>query len=273
MSKIRACIGKYATTPYRLGEEKIGIYCLEELCYYMVHNVELLEQEEMKQDLVEWIDMELGLRDLARDLLQIMRGLNTFVLFVSTILEYAHYLSHEDLVALREVLKVNCQMNPYERRKKRIDHKLQQGEYTGALSDYQSLLEQVGGRDLALTGDIYDAMGRAAQMLFLYDYAEQLFEKSYHLTYRKEALFHYILSVKLRGGSTDSRQKLSEIGSFPDLEAEADLQIEEIKRAYAESETRARATAFGTKAKDAEYYEQVAELSQSLKHEYRRSGE
>ncbi|MBQ0041775.1 MAG: hypothetical protein KBS85_00455 [Lachnospiraceae bacterium] len=275
MSKLRTCIGNYATTPYRIGESGVGIYCIEELCYYLVENAELLDQDDFKQNLVEWIDMQLGLRDLARDLMQVLRGINTFALFVSTILEYAHYVTREELVRIREVLNETGRLNPYERQKKRIDHRASMGDAASALYDYQLLISQVGNKDLLLVGDIYNSMGKSACSLFLFEYAQELFEKSYHLTFTKEALVNYIMAVKLHDDPATIKRKLSGIANvdIEALEFEADSRIADAKAAYIQSDEKKCVDELINSGKTPEYKQQVLTLSENLKNEYRKRGE
>ena len=56
MSKPILCIGSYAKTPYHI--EKIGrnVYCIEELCYCIVKNAFLLDEESFTRDLFDWIE-------------------------------------------------------------------------------------------------------------------------------------------------------------------------------------------------------------------------
>lgn len=273
MSAIRCTVGAYAKTPYRIGEAGVNVYCLEELCYYLVQNVSFLEKEDMNQDLIDWIDASLGLSELARNLQQIARGVNTFALFVSTIIEYAQYATREELVTIREILNENSKLNPFERKKKKIDHKAAKGDVAGALHEYQALLSALGNRDVMLSAAVFAAMGKAANALFLYEYAEGLFEQAYRLTFQKEYLLLYLCTVKLHGNPAQQRQKILAIGNFPDLEAEAEACIQQVKAAYETSERKQAVDAFLSLPKGSEYYQTLSALSEQMKDAYRSKGE
>ena len=68
MSKPILCIGRYAENPYHI--EKIGrnVYCIEELCYCIVQNAFLLDEESFDSELFDWIDQECRLEKLSDEL-------------------------------------------------------------------------------------------------------------------------------------------------------------------------------------------------------------
>ena len=68
MSKPILCIGTYAKTPFHI--EKVGknVYCIEELCYILVNNAFLLDEDSFGNDLFDWIEKECSLERLADEL-------------------------------------------------------------------------------------------------------------------------------------------------------------------------------------------------------------
>ena len=74
MSKPILCIGRYAENPYHI--EKIGrnVYCIEELCYCIVQNAFLLDEDSFNRELFDWIDAADTERDaLEKQLWQLWR--------------------------------------------------------------------------------------------------------------------------------------------------------------------------------------------------------
>lgn len=275
MSSVRICVGKKAKTPYRFSDDSPGLYSIEELCFFFIKNVQVLEADMMSTDLIEWIDSELGLRELARNLLSVFRSANSFGLFVITILEYVSYASKEEIAKIKGIISENGRLNTYERRKKRIDYRAYTGDFGGALNDYQVLLANVRGKDLALTASIYYSMGKAAARLFLYDYAEELFEKAYKMAYQRESLIAYLITVKMHGTPEEQRNKVAAFGGLPEAMEEAELLIKDTAEQYLLSEEYEKALQFEEECeiKNNGFYDRVDELSLNLKNEYRKSGD
>ena len=64
MSGYILCQGKRARFPYYIENISTNIYTLEELCYYLNHNIYLLDETILNEGLCRWILEELGLRKL-----------------------------------------------------------------------------------------------------------------------------------------------------------------------------------------------------------------
>ena len=55
------CLLKQAEKPYYIENIRTGIYSLEELCFYLYHNICLIDDTIMNEGLCDWIRDELGL--------------------------------------------------------------------------------------------------------------------------------------------------------------------------------------------------------------------
>ena len=66
--RISICVGKYAAVPYCVPGLELSVHCIEELCYCIRENAFLIDASLMNDDLVNWIDKDCGLTDLAKEL-------------------------------------------------------------------------------------------------------------------------------------------------------------------------------------------------------------
>ena len=85
MSGYRSCQTKMAEVPYYIDNISMNIYSLEELCYYIYHNIFLLDETIINEGLCDWIRDELDLRKLYHALmneLQEFHGIGDFVLLI-----------------------------------------------------------------------------------------------------------------------------------------------------------------------------------------------
>ncbi len=272
MGRVRTCIGKYATTPYVIKPENIRIYSYEELCYYLCANAFLLDSEFMDIGLAEWIGAQLQLPELANELRAMIRNENALENFVARILESGRFCPAGKQNELMQIIRDNSRLNIYEKRKKRIDHLATAGFYEQAYREYEELLPLVTGKDIALTAAVYTAMGKLAARMFYFSLAEELFEKAYKLTYRKDSMLYYVCAVKMHGTKEEQRRKLLSSTEFQALEAEADHMLAQCDtqwkatKEYASLQEMEQMWADG---KPAVYYALVEQTTEVLKETYR----
>ncbi len=73
MGQIILGTGKYAEKPYFIDKFYINVYSVEELCYILVEKAQMLDPEIMQRDLVQWLDEQCGLNQLAHALYSLDR--------------------------------------------------------------------------------------------------------------------------------------------------------------------------------------------------------
>ena len=87
MNNVDLCIGNYAKKPFYVNLSDIYLYSMEELCYYFIDKIYLLDEEIMSFELVEWIRTECGMEELADELDSFVRRHVSLAAFLTTILE------------------------------------------------------------------------------------------------------------------------------------------------------------------------------------------
>ena len=123
-----------------------------------------------------------------------------------------------------------------------------------------------------MTGAVYTAMGKLAARMFYFPLAEELFEKAYRLTYRKDSMLYYVCTVKMHGTPQEQRQKLLACAEFQKMEPEADQMLEQCEEHFRETPAYERLQdmeRMRDEGKPAEYYELVEKTTEQLKEEYR----
>ena len=114
MSGYILCQIKRASLPFYIENISTNIYSIEELCYYLYHNIYLLDETIINEHLCDWIKNELGLLKLYQKLYRILeeeRGAGDFILAV---FREINYLTHEQFKKLNEELVVLEQLGPQE---------------------------------------------------------------------------------------------------------------------------------------------------------------
>ena len=220
------CIGNMAETPYYLESACINIFSLEELAYFLYENALIVDASIMKKELCVFIDEELGLYDLAAELLQLVNNDGRLVDFVSTILNYMDYCTEQELEELTANISDNDNTGNLSRRKSRGDVLLNGRKYVGAIREYEMALSFAGQEetDSSELRALYNNLGVAYARLFYFERSAECFEKSCEIEYSREAAMNYLASLRL------SMNREEYIGRLKKENADVKLVNEQEKR-------------------------------------------
>lgn len=197
------CIGEYATTPYCIKGLEIPVYSMEELCYCLKENAFLLDTSLMNDALLDWIEKECGLGELARELHPMVHKQGHLSVFVSMIMEYVGLYDTAAIHEVEQVLKKGAGLSSIEKRKSQIDYLISRKKYMAALRGYDALLAkwqelEAEGRELPagrVRASILHNKGVALAGLMLYGQAAEVFRQAYQ-TYESEEHFAAFLAAK-----------------------------------------------------------------------------
>lgn len=178
MGELLLCSHGLAYVPYYIETIALNVYSLEELCCYMVQNMDLLGPSFMEDELIEWIDAELEMHALAGRLRDLKSDGMRLSAFVTTLAESCNYCSGEEISSMQKVLLEYENKSETECRKIRADRLLQKKRYGESILEYRKLLE-VPGVCGALAGNIYHNLGTAYAGLFCFWEAADCYGKAY----------------------------------------------------------------------------------------------
>jgi len=194
MNNVYLCTGNYAKNPFYLKISDISLYSIEELCYYFMERVHLLDESIVSSELVEWIRRECGLGQLADELDVYVRKHMSVAVFVSTVLEYTGIYDDSTIKRIDRVLKEQSNLNMLERCRRRAEYLYQQGHFRQALSIYRELMDYLPSRDNAGRALLYYNMASIYAMDFAYSQAAALYYESYLLRPDRQTRLAYILA-------------------------------------------------------------------------------
>ncbi len=177
MSELILCSGKIAAQPFYIEGAELNIYTMEELCYYIRHNLYNLEQDLMSEDFILFLEHELGETALAAELRQVRKREDAAYPFFMTILLSSRYLDREELRECDVTLKGLRNKSVFQCRKIRADHYLKREMYARAITEYRFLLQSEERRKEPETeiGNVWHNLGCAYAGLFLFAEAEECF--------------------------------------------------------------------------------------------------
>lgn len=197
MGRVLLCSGRYAGKPYFVERAYASVYSVEELCYCLMKNAYLVDEEIMEGDLPEWLEQECGLPGLAGKLRQVREAKGTLEDYVGTILDDIGYGSREEIEKAKEEMKKGTGLNLYEKRKARADYLAGNKKPASALRIYEGLLEELPEEEKELRAKILYNRGVAYAQLFRFREAAESFRQSYEYVEREGAYVSYLAACRM----------------------------------------------------------------------------
>lgn len=278
MGSIILGTGNYAEIPYFFEKTYVNLYSLEELCYCLVENAELLDQEIVSDKLAAWLDEQCGLPKLAHALYALVNQKGSPNAYVGTILEYAGLYPPETISRTETLIKNNAGLSPYEKQKAKADYMLQNKRYAIALERYEELLAKLPEEERMLRGKVLHNMGVVNAKLFLFERAQEYFDKAYVISGNAESLKQFLIARRMQN---KDNEYVDYIARHPDFH-EVSLQVERmVEQAAGQFEmTEENRMLFTLKVCKEEgsdvgnvipYYDEIEKLTSMLKESYRES--
>lgn len=278
--RLSACVGEYAKTPYEIVNLECRVYCIEELCYALKENAFLLDTTIMNDGLVNWIDSECGLKDLARELHPLVHRQGSLSAFVATIQEYVGMYNAETIRIMTQILKFGAGLTNIEKRKKQIDYLVTRKKYVAALRSYDILLYQweeleregkeVPGKEVQ-AAIIHNKAVVYARMM-LYEQAAEEFMRAYQLAGDEADFESYLAAKRIR---MDDREYVAFAATYPERHEqtlELEKKMDALRASFEEQpgyELLERRRNWRMGSEKQRYYEDNEELTRNLKNGYR----
>ena len=141
MSGYILCQVKRAKNPYYISNISTNIYSIEELCYYLYHNIYLLDETIINEQLLVWMKEELHLRRLYQRLYVLLEEKKNIGEFILPIFKEINYLSHDQFREMNERLKRFEEQPEIVRKKIKGDYLVDHEKYINAIQVYQETLK------------------------------------------------------------------------------------------------------------------------------------
>lgn len=214
MSGYILCREPMAEIPYYIENIGINIYSVEELCYYLYRNLHLVDDSLMNMGLCQWINEELGMKELARKLAPLTEYTPVpLEEFACEVLRSINYLTHEELRSYRNKISALEKQSVPVREKLKADCLMENRKYVYAIRVYRKVLEMVSGRQSSprFAGSIYHNLGCAYSRLFQKEEALECFELAYERLHSRDSLKHYLLAYSNARTPIEYESRLAEL--------------------------------------------------------------
>lgn len=216
------CQTRKAEIPYFIENISTNIYTLEELCYYLFHNLYLVDQTIINENLCAWIQDELKLPGLAGKLRAVLGQFFSVEDVLYPVFKEINYLTYEELKILNGKLQQLDREPQPVRDKQKGDALMENGMYVHAIQVYQKILENEDPEECreGLTKSICHNLGCAFCYLFQMDKALEYFKKACEAGGDREDLKTYLLAVHSTGTQEEYERALQEVQADDSLARE-----------------------------------------------------
>lgn len=274
MGKLIVCTGKIASKPYVIKATKTKIYSMEELCYYIYHNVETISEVLFQLDLVNYIREELGLKqraDYLEELIQKKVGLKDLVV---CFLCSTDYYDKSEINQLLLEIDLLYRLKPVQRRKRQADYFMHHNQWKEAMKEYRSILNSKEFTELTSEeyGDILHNIGVLEARMGAFVVAANRFLEAYERNNKEESLKQHLYALRLsKQNSIFEREVKMYVGSrelMASIEEEI-FSIEESSEYTSQYADVLHLKELKVQGKIKDYYQKLDEMLEQLKDKYR----
>lgn len=271
------CAGTECRAPYFFDKVMVNLYSVEELCYCLMQDAYIIDQDIMSEKLVDWLKNECGLTELAASLTTVIRQKGSASAFVELILEYCSFYEQERINEVLEVIKDNANLSQYEKSKAKADYFLDHKKYQVAIAKYLELVEQIPDSEKKVLAAIYFNLGNCYAGLFQFKMAAGAYRQSFQLNNDEDAIMRYLLSIRMY---TTQAEYLDFALAHPELSEYAEKVEQMVGRSTGAFETTEQYRMLFTlkvcredggdmAGSSSSYYDEVEKHSKRLKRAYR----
>lgn len=194
MGKIILCETRQAVIPYVFVNTKVEVYSYEELCFYIYNNVALINKEQVQGKLVQWIKSELGMEELANEIMEKLVSDASLIDILVTVLSAGSYYETAEIRQFIDKQELVDLLPAEEKIKLKADSFLMYKRVLKAISLYDDILRQEEKiEDKRFIGDVYHNKGVALAKNMELTKAKLCFLEAYERNQKKPSLEAYLM--------------------------------------------------------------------------------
>ncbi len=131
-----------AKRPYVVEELGLHLYCAEEMCYYIFHNLSMINENFIDERFFQFVSEECQLSELADKLKGMQKEGKRSADILIAFFKYVKYYGDEEILQFQRKLESYKNVHPLMRRRDKADILLAGNRYQKAIREYQHILEQ-----------------------------------------------------------------------------------------------------------------------------------
>ena len=274
MGKVILCAGRRADVPYLVRGTGIRVATIEELCYVLRYNLDMIELSVIDMGMAAFISDDLGLTERGRLLGQLVSSGSSMKDRIVAILCSCDLYDESEIRQVCSELEQISVMSASERRKLRADRYMKEGNYTEASVEYRSILDSEDAVVLSdgCRGDILHNLAVTEINNGEMEEAISLFLNAYEKNKREETLKAYLFALKLSKNTDRYRSEVQRLVNnvqlFNDVEDEVNMAEEDFEQS-SEFTDISRLKVLWSQGRHSEEMRLSSEMIMAMKHMYR----
>lgn len=270
MSNMILCQGAYAKKAYYASDDCRNLYSVEELCYYLYHNAYLLDDRFVSAELVDWIENELELPDLAKAVKRYAGRPDALTKLVCDLRDKIGYYDNDDWERLLGEIGRNNRLTVEERRKLRADAFLEEGKYALASDEYEVLLRETSLSQTKLRAKVYHNLGVCSAGLFMFRRAADYFGKAYETFPNTESYVSMLSAMKMYMSRKEYLDYLADHKESYEDSLEVERKMEVLKVDWPNQASKKFLDSLTSKREQGgAFYDGIESLSMNIKQQYK----
>ena len=275
MGKLIQCSGKIAKVPYHFRLTKTNVYSIEEVCYYIRHNIYMMQEEVFDREFALWLRGELEMDATADKLEHLILKHHDIKDIVVTICCSCDYYEEEEINELISIMDEIEKLPKYARKKRKGDNYLRCKSYEKALEEYEKIFEsdEILQADTSVYGDLFHNMGVACVNMGEFHEASDYFLKAYEKNSREESLAQCLFSLRLCKDVERFKKLIKDLDISQEKQTQWEQEYQRIVENSALSQSSRQIEKLRELVKSGsveEYYDKVNSYIVRWKNEYRR---
>ena len=275
MGKLIQCSSPLALTPYHFRLTDTNVYSMEEVCYYIWHNIYMIQEEVFDREFVMWIEKELHMEETSHKLACLIQDHNNLKDIVVTICCSCDYYDEEEINALIRLMDEIEQMPAYARKKHKGDTYLACHSYEKALEEYEKVFEsdEILHAEKEAYGSIFHNMGVAYSNLAEFRKAAEYFLKAYEQNKKDASLSQGLFALRLSKDVEGYKKALVDFDVSPEKQLQWEKEYTQVISQSGQCREALKIEKLRNVMKSgnvAEYYDKVHKYVLDWKNEYRK---
>lgn len=230
MGKVILCAGRKAATPYMLKTSGVNIFTIEELCYCLRTQLDMLDESVIDREMALFISDQLGLTERGKLLEQLVLTKAELKSRLVVIFCSCDYYDEQEINSICRELDELAVMSEAGRRKRRADKYMAEGYLRDALREYRSIITSGSAGELSPVeyGNILHNIGVIDVRSARYDEAAQMFREAYERNESGESLRSYFFALKLGHRDREYMDEAMRLLDNGDLLQSIEMELENI---------------------------------------------
>ncbi len=227
------CQTRRAEKPYYIESISTNIYSLEELCYFMHHNLYLVDHTLVNEELCKWLEKEIQLPKLAAKLRPHLGKFASREDMLYPVFKEINYLTYEELRSLNASLSRLGGESLLEQKKHRGDTLMENDMYVNAIRAYQEVLAGLESEpdllqpaEKALRAPTLHNLGAAYTRLFQMEKAQECYLQAYRESQDEEDMIASLLAFRSVRTPIEYESRLAELSVSREIRKKVEERME-----------------------------------------------